>query len=99
MESLYQQIRIAIHSIWKRRWLALAVAWGVALLGWLAVSGITNTYESRASVFVQMQTMLHFDLRRFVTWMMAAMLLVIFLEEHYCPSKKVPQQDQPATKQ
>jgi polysaccharide biosynthesis transport protein len=58
MDSLYQQIRIAIHGIWKRRWLALGVAWGVALLGWLVVSGITNTYESRASVFVQMQTML-----------------------------------------
>lgn len=58
MDSLYQQIRIGIHSVWKRRWLALAVAWGVALVGWLVVSGITNTYESRASVFVQMQTML-----------------------------------------
>lgn len=58
MDSLFQQVRIGIHSVWKRRWLALAVAWGVALLGWLVVSGITNTYESRASVFVQMQTML-----------------------------------------
>lgn len=58
MDSLFQQVRIGIHSVWKRRWLALGVAWGVALLGWLVVSGITNTYESRASVFVQMQTML-----------------------------------------
>jgi polysaccharide biosynthesis transport protein len=58
MDSLFQQVRIGIHSVWKRRWLALAVAWGIALLGWLVVSGITNTYESRASVFVQMQTML-----------------------------------------
>ena len=58
MDSMYQQVRIAIHSVWKRRWLALGVSWGVALLGWLVVSGITNTYESKASVFVQMQTML-----------------------------------------
>ena len=58
MDGLYQQVRIAIHAIWKRRWLALAVAWCVAMLGWLVVSGITNVYESKASVFVQMQTML-----------------------------------------
>ena len=58
MDGMYHQVRIAIHGVWKRRWLALAVAWGVALLGWLVVSGITNKYESKASIFVQMQTML-----------------------------------------
>ena len=58
MDSMYQQIRIAIHGVWKRRWLALAVSWAVALVGWLAISGIPNQYESKASIFVQMQTML-----------------------------------------
>ncbi len=58
MDGLYEQIRIAIHQVWRRRWLALAVAWGICVLGWLAVALIPNTYESRSRVFVQMQSIL-----------------------------------------
>jgi polysaccharide biosynthesis transport protein len=58
MNNIYEEARIALHTVWIRRWLALAIAWGVALLGWLAVSGIPNKYESKASVFVQMQSAL-----------------------------------------
>jgi polysaccharide chain length determinant protein (PEP-CTERM system associated) len=58
MNGLYDEIRIAIHAIWTRRWLALAVAWAIAVVGWLFVSQIPNSYESRARVFVQMQTIL-----------------------------------------
>jgi polysaccharide chain length determinant protein (PEP-CTERM system associated) len=58
MDGLYEQIRIALHQIWTRRWLALAVAWGLCLVGWLAVALIPNTYESRAKVFVQLQSIL-----------------------------------------
>jgi polysaccharide biosynthesis transport protein len=58
MDGLYEQIRIAIHQVWRRRWLALAVAWGVAVLGWAVLALIPNTYESRARVFVQMQSIL-----------------------------------------
>ncbi len=58
MNGLYEDFRLALHSVWKRRWLALAVAWGVCLLGWLVLSLIPNKYESRASIFVQTQTLL-----------------------------------------
>ena len=58
MNGLYDEIRVAIHAIWTRRWLALAVAWAIAIVGWLFVSQIPNSYESRARVFVQMQTIL-----------------------------------------
>lgn len=58
MNGLYDEIRVALHAIWTRRWIALAIAWGVAMLGWLVVSQIPNSYESRASVFVQIQTVL-----------------------------------------
>ena len=58
MNGIAEEIRIALHGIWLRRWLALAIAWGFAMLGWLAISTLTNKYESKASVFVQMQTML-----------------------------------------
>jgi polysaccharide chain length determinant protein (PEP-CTERM system associated) len=58
MDGLYEQIRIAIHQVWRRRWLALAVAWGICVLGWLVVALIPNTYESKSRVFVQMQSIL-----------------------------------------
>ena len=58
MGTLYDEVRLALHSIWTRRWLALAVAWGVCVLGWLVVSQIPSQYESRARVFVQMQSLL-----------------------------------------
>src|SRR5690606_22954624 len=38
----------------NRRWLALAVSWGVCLLGWLAVALIPNSYESAARLYVQL---------------------------------------------
>ena len=58
MNGLYDEIKIALHTIWTRRWIALAAAWGVAVLGWLFVSQIPNSYESHARVSVQMQTIL-----------------------------------------
>ena len=58
MDGLYEQLRIALHQVWRRRWLAMAVAWGVALAGWLAIALIPNSYEARARLFVQMQSIL-----------------------------------------
>jgi polysaccharide chain length determinant protein (PEP-CTERM system associated) len=58
MNGLYDEIRIAIHSVWNRRWLALAVAWGVCILGWLVVAMIPNKYESKALIQVQTQSIL-----------------------------------------
>ena len=58
MNGLYDEFRIAIHSVWNRRWLALAVAWGVCILGWLVVALIPNKYESKAQIQVQTQSIL-----------------------------------------
>jgi polysaccharide chain length determinant protein (PEP-CTERM system associated) len=54
MNSLYDEILSAVHSVWNRRWLALGVAWGICLLGWLVLALVPNTYESRARIFVQL---------------------------------------------
>jgi polysaccharide chain length determinant protein (PEP-CTERM system associated) len=58
MNSLYDEFRIAVHGVWNRRWLALAVAWGVCVLGWLAVALIPNSYESKAQVQVLTDSLL-----------------------------------------
>jgi len=53
VSSIQDEIRIAIHAIWIRRWLALVVAWTVCILGWLFVAQIPSKYESRARIAVQ----------------------------------------------
>ncbi len=58
MNSLYDEVRVAIHSVWSRRWLALAVAWGLCVLGWLAIATIPNQYESRARLLVEINEIL-----------------------------------------
>ncbi len=58
MNSITDQIRLALHSIWMRRWLALGVAWAMCLAGWLVVSMIPNRYESKARINVQLQSLL-----------------------------------------
>lgn len=58
MTAIYEEIRIALHSVWRRRWLALAVAWAICVAGWLAISLIPNTYESRAKLLVKAQSLL-----------------------------------------
>lgn len=54
MNSIYDEVMAALHSIWHRRWLALAVAWLVSLIGWVTVALIPNSYESKARIFVQL---------------------------------------------
>jgi polysaccharide chain length determinant protein (PEP-CTERM system associated) len=58
MPSLYDELLIALHGVWNRRWLALCVAWAVCALGWLAVSLIPNAYESKAKVYVATQSVI-----------------------------------------
>ncbi|HUD27471.1 MAG TPA: XrtA system polysaccharide chain length determinant [Novosphingobium sp.] len=54
MDSLYEQVLSALHSVWHRRWIALAAAWAICIAGWLVVALVPNTYESRARIFIQL---------------------------------------------
>lgn len=54
MSAIVEEIRAALWSIWTRRWLVLAVAWALCLLGWLALAFVPNSYESHARIFVQL---------------------------------------------
>jgi polysaccharide biosynthesis transport protein len=58
MDGLYENFRIALHQVWQRRWLALAVAWVIAAVGWLAITFIPNSYEAKAKVFAQIVSVL-----------------------------------------
>ncbi len=54
MNSIFDELRAALYSVWHRRWLALGVTWTVCLLGWLIVAMVPNSYESRARIFIQL---------------------------------------------
>lgn len=54
MNNIYEELLSAIHSVWTRRWIALALAWGICLVGWLVVALIPNSYESKARIFIQL---------------------------------------------
>lgn len=58
MNQLLEEARAALWSVWNRRWLALAIAWGICLLGWLGVALIPNSYESKTRIFVQLDDVL-----------------------------------------
>jgi polysaccharide biosynthesis transport protein len=57
MEAIYTEIRIALYAIWRMRWLALAIAWIICLLGWVMVMRIPASYESSARVQVQVKSL------------------------------------------
>lgn len=58
MNGLYDEFRVALHSVWSRRWLVLGVAWGICILGWLVIASIPNRYESRARLLVEINDIL-----------------------------------------
>ncbi|HZG32106.1 MAG TPA: XrtA system polysaccharide chain length determinant [Sphingopyxis sp.] len=61
MNGLYDEFRVALHSVWTRRWLVLAVAWGICILGWLAIASIPNRYDSRARLLVDINEIIPAD--------------------------------------
>ncbi|ANU08139.1 XrtA system polysaccharide chain length determinant [Paraurantiacibacter namhicola] len=58
MKEILEEARAALWTVWNRKWLALAVAWGICLAGWLVVALIPNSYESEARIFVQLDDVL-----------------------------------------
>lgn len=43
---------------WRFRWVAIGVAWAIALAGWFAVALMPNQYEARAKIFVDTDSVL-----------------------------------------
>ncbi len=58
MQDVFDELRNALHTIWNRRWLALAVAWGLCILGWIVVALTPNSYESQARIYVELEDVL-----------------------------------------
>ncbi|MCC5870254.1 MAG: lipopolysaccharide biosynthesis protein [Gammaproteobacteria bacterium] len=52
MHETLQYILTEVRSAWRFRWLALAAAWVVCLVGWAVVSMMPDVYEANARVYV-----------------------------------------------
>lgn len=56
MLNIVDQVKDELRGTWRFRWLALAVAWGVSVFGWLIVYSKPETYEAWAQVYVDTRT-------------------------------------------
>lgn len=52
MQEVIVQLQAASRGMWKYRWLGVAVAWAVALVGAVVVYRIPNQYEASARIHV-----------------------------------------------
>jgi polysaccharide chain length determinant protein (PEP-CTERM system associated) len=55
MEAV-QQVLDEVHGAWRFRWPAIALAWAVAVVGWVVVLVMPNVYEATARVYVDAST-------------------------------------------
>jgi polysaccharide chain length determinant protein (PEP-CTERM system associated) len=52
MDDLRSLLQRFTFSIWRKRWIALAIAWVLCIAGWFAVASIPIQYEASARVYV-----------------------------------------------
>ncbi len=52
MDDLRSLVQRFTFSIWRKRWIALGVAWVLCIAGWFAVASIPNQYEASTRVLV-----------------------------------------------
>ena len=58
MQDLVDLALSYLKAAWRYRWLAVAIAWATALVGWATVSMIPDRYVAFARVYVDTQTVL-----------------------------------------
>ena len=58
MHELIQQILGYLRGMWQRRWIGLAVAWVVVVVGGIGVFRLPDQYEASARVYVDTQSLL-----------------------------------------
>lgn len=58
MGELIAQLLVYAKGTWKYRWVSVAVAWTVAVLGWFFVYQMPNNYQASARIYVDTQSIL-----------------------------------------
>lgn len=58
MDEVLRQLITILRGMWHRRWIGLAVAWVVGIVGAIVVYSIPDRYEATARVYVDTQSLL-----------------------------------------
>jgi polysaccharide chain length determinant protein (PEP-CTERM system associated) len=58
MDEIYRHLTNIARGMWQRRWIGLAAAWAVALIGAGVLLRIPDRYEAKSRVYVDTQTVL-----------------------------------------
>jgi polysaccharide chain length determinant protein (PEP-CTERM system associated) len=58
MQDILAQLLLMLRGAWRYRWPALALAWALALAGWLAVAAMPDRFEARTRVYVDTESLL-----------------------------------------
>jgi len=58
MDEVLRQLMTILRGMWRRRWIGLAVAWLVGIIGALVLVNIPDRYEATARVYVDTQSLL-----------------------------------------
>jgi polysaccharide chain length determinant protein (PEP-CTERM system associated) len=58
MQAQLHKLIEDLHGVWRFRWLALWVAWGICAIGWITLFFLPDMYEADARVFVDTKTAL-----------------------------------------
>lgn len=58
MQEQFDQVMTLARAVWRRRWLSLAMATVVCVLGWTAVFMLPDKYESTARIYLNTESML-----------------------------------------
>lgn len=59
MEHLIEQLLSALRGIIRWRWAACAIAWVVAIAGWVWVAALPDVYQSYSRIYVDTDTLLN----------------------------------------
>jgi polysaccharide chain length determinant protein (PEP-CTERM system associated) len=58
MDEFLRQVITVARGVWHRRWVGLAVAWAVGVIGAIVVIKIPDRYEATARIYVDTQSVL-----------------------------------------
>lgn len=58
MEEILRQLIAIVRGMWRRRWIGVAVAWAVAVIGAVVMMRVPDRYEASARIYVDTQSVL-----------------------------------------
>ena len=58
MADLISQLLLLVKGVWKHRWIAVAVAWSLLLVGSIVIFRLPNDFQASARVYVDTQSIL-----------------------------------------